>query len=1139
MRNNLKKILLLLITLVLLSPAGIAQRAGDNRTHSTKIADVLAQLPAEDTEKLNASMNDIAELGREGLIEMTKLLSAPGEGDNTQLEYALGGFSFFAMQEGKEDLRKMSVDAYCQALQIAGNEGNKDFIIRQLQVVGKDDAVSCLQSYLNSDKYCAAAASALIHINSSNADKALLQALQNSQGSCRLTLVQALGDTKNKEAVAVITPYAKNEEGKLRKLALYALANIADPASERVLAEAALEDDFIFDNDNATAAYLLYAQRLQEDGRQKQAEKISKSLLRKTRRDNQQVQTRTAALKLLTRRNGEKSIKQLINAAGDANPEYRAAALKFAGAHINPSTITKWVRKAGRSKPEIEAEIITMLGMNNAEGAMPFIIKSLKSKNIEVRKAAIGAVGRMGGERQLPHLLEVLKNSNKAEVNSIREALLIMDSQGLPDQIADALPEMSPDAQTALISVLGNRASSNRVNDVFAYVNSNNEEIRMAALIALERMVAENNLSRLFSFLNETSHPEEVRAVQEAITAAMSNNENQTQKASLVLQEMKKAPADKQVHYFSLLANIGGEQSLNTVSSAFNTGNATTKEAAVTALSAWTDAGAANELYRIGKDASRGEFRDQALEGYVRTIRQSDEPDQQKLLMFRRAMDIADKTEHKKLILREVGRNSIYTALTFAGDYLNVPALQQEAAHAVMRITLSQEFHGEKVRELLNKTIQVLEGPDSEYEKENMRKFISEMPEGEGFVQLFNGEDLKGWKGLVANPLERAKMNERTLSQRQERANEEMRNGWKVENGELTFTGEGNNIATEKKYGDFEMLVDWKIYDEGHQDGDAGIYLRGTPQVQIWDISRVKDGAQVGSGGLYNNEVNPSDPLLVADNPLGEWNTFRILMKGDRVTVYLNGELVTDNVILENFWDRSLKIFPEEQIELQAHGSRIGYRDIYIREIPRQEPFKLSAEEEKEGFDVLFNGTNMYKWTGNTKDYVIEDGVLVVREPEFGSGGNLFTKEEYSDFVLRFEFKLTPGANNGLGVRAPLEGDVAYEGMEIQILDNDADIYKNLEEYQFHGSVYGVLQAERGYLKPVGEWNYQEVIVNGPKIKVILNGTTILDGDISDARKNRTLDGKDHPGLKRDKGHIGFLGHGSTVWFRNIRVKDL
>jgi hypothetical protein len=252
----------------------------------------------------------------------------------------------------------------------------------------------------------------------------------------------------------------------------------------------------------------------------------------------------------------------------------------------------------------------------------------------------------------------------------------------------------------------------------------------------------------------------------------------------------------------------------------------------------------------------------------------------------------------------------------------------------------------------------------------------------------------------------------------------------------------------------------------------------------------------------------------------------------------LNGVLVTDNVILENYWDRSIPIFPEEQIELQAHGTHVAYRDIYIREIPRAEPFKLSDEEKKEGFKVLFDGTNMYNWTGATESYVLEDGDIVIR-PHKGGGGNLFTKDEYSDFNFRFEFMLTPGANNGLGIRAPLEGDAAYQGMELQILDNDADIYKNLHVYQYHGSVYGVIPAKRGFLKPTGEWNYEEVIVKGPKIKVILNGTVILDGDITEARENGTLDHRDHPGLKRTSGHIGFLGHGSVVRFKNIRIKDL
>jgi hypothetical protein len=263
-------------------------------------------------------------------------------------------------------------------------------------------------------------------------------------------------------------------------------------------------------------------------------------------------------------------------------------------------------------------------------------------------------------------------------------------------------------------------------------------------------------------------------------------------------------------------------------------------------------------------------------------------------------------------------------------------------------------------------------------------------------------------------------------------------------------------------------------------------------------------------------------------------------MKGDRVTVYLNGVLVTDNVILENYWDKNMAIFAEEQIELQAHGSPVAYRDLYIRELPRVKPFELTAQEKKEGYKVLFDGTNMHNWMGNTTDYVIEEGNIAIRpKPGKGSGGNLFTKEEFSDFVYRFEFQLTPGANNGLGIRAPLEGDAAYQGMELQILDSEAPIYKDLHVYQYHGSIYGTIPAKRGFLKPVGEWNYEEVIVKGPKIKVILNGTVILDADITDARKNGAADGQAHPGLMRNSGHIGFLGHGSPVQFRNIRIKDL
>ncbi len=199
---------------------------------------------------------------------------------------------------------------------------------------------------------------------------------------------------------------------------------------------------------------------------------------------------------------------------------------------------------------------------------------------------------------------------------------------------------------------------------------------------------------------------------------------------------------------------------------------------------------------------------------------------------------------------------------------------------------------------------------------------------------------------------------------------------------------------------------------------------------------------------------------------------------------------------------------------------------------------EVSEKEQGEGFVSLFDGKSLDGWIGAVKGYAVEEGAIVCIPDK---GGNLYTAKEYGDFVFRMEFKLTPGANNGLGIRAPTEGDAAYVGMELQILDDSAEVYKNLQPYQYHGSIYGVAACERGHQKPVGEWNEQEVIVKGRNVKVVLNGHTIVDANLDEVSKDgKTVDGgKDsHPGLKREKGHIGFLGHGHKVMFRNIRIKD-
>jgi|SRR5579875_858259 hypothetical protein len=407
----------------------------------------------------------------------------------------------------------------------------------------------------------------------------------------------------------------------------------------------------------------------------------------------------------------------------------------------------------------------------------------------------------------------------------------------------------------------------------------------------------------------------------------------------------------------------------------------------------------------------------------------------------------------------------------------------------------------------------------------------------EGFTALFNGKDLTGWHGMPTFDLRKLAGNQAVVLGA--KWMDDVRKHWRVENGELVNDGQGVYLTTDKEFGDIELLIDYKMYPKG----DSGIYLKAVPQVQIWDYTKEGGkwnlGADKGSGGLWNNSKGApgKDPLVLADKPFGEWNHFRILMLGERVTVYLNDKLVVNHARLENYFNRQLPLLPKGPIQLQTHGSEIRWRNIYVREIPAEEANKLLREKSGvEGFETVFNGKDFDGWDGPLDNYEIKDGAIVCKPHK---GGLIYTKPEYSDFVVRLEFKLPPGGNNGLAIRYPGgQGDTAYDGMcELQVLDDTHPKYARLDPRQAHGSAYGMVAAHRGYLRPVGQWNYQEVTVKGSTIKVELNGTLILDCDLS--KVTEFMGNRPHPGKNRTRGHFGFAGHNDPVAFRNIQIKRL
>lgn len=1127
-----------------------ALSAQTQRTVKTTVADVLAQmdnLRPGDSDKL---MTDLAACGDEGVSMLAAMLETNDAGRSRRAETALALLTRYAAQSANEPERPAMAAAYGKALQTVTGTAAKSFFIAQLQQIGGNESVPLLRTYLAYPALCGGAAAALGAIGGTEAGKALLDALPASEGACRGAVIDALGSTGVAGAEEALLALTGTGDGSYDKAIAGALARCGSAASLNWLSARAKGGGYVWEPGGVTASYVALLKRAGEQENTSRVAKEAAALLKNAAKAGQR-HTRAAALEVLfSVRKGEEA-DLLLSALNDSDREYRLAALQSASGIREPEVYKELVKRLPKFKPETKVDVLNWIASQGAYPEVAQIIRTLEIKyelpallvlqnqlkdtNPEVKKAAAWALVKVRDRGAVPLLVELL-GSDDAELTALGKATLAAFDGDVATTVARAVPSLPNRGKIAALELLALRKANDQVNTVYNAIASPDKEVKTAALRALKDVVTGKELIRLFGMLQQAP-AEDVPAMQEAIASALAGQSPREQ-LNTVVEQMYRAGDSKKQLFYPLLARTGEAKALEMIVSGFRTGTGETREAAFEALTRFAGTGALDELLAVASGSPDAALAGRASEAYVRQVAGSDMTPENRMIFLRKAMEAARNDSQRISVLQAIAETGTFHALLYAGSFLENNALQQVAAAAVVDIALAHpEYAGPDVNRLLERAAGLWNGPDAAAKRKAVAAWLKEAPSG-GFVSMFNGRDLTGWKGLVGTPLTRARMSAPQLAKVQAKADETARRDWKVENGCLVFEGDGfDNLCTEKPYGDFEMYVDWRL-DPAGTEADAGIYLRGTPQVQIWDTARVKVGAQVGSGGLYNNRVNPSKPLRVADNRLGEWNTFFIRMTGDRVTVYLNGELVTDNVILENYWDAALPVPPVEQIELQAHGSKVYYRNLYIRELERPEPFRLPAEEEKAGFRVLFDGTNMHEWTGNTRDYVLEDGCIVMH-PTQSFGGNLYTKDEFGDFIYRFEFQLTPAANNGVGIRTPMEGDAAYMGMEVQILDCEHPVYKDITPLQHHGSVYGILPAMKHACNPVGEWNTEEIMAQGDRIRVTVNGVVVVDGNIRDAVRNGTPDGQEHPGLFNKKGHIAFLGHGSEVKFRNIRIKEL
>lgn len=1166
MENTMTKLPILAILLSLI--AGLNGLAIADDTPTTQpLEHILAAQPPQTFQQEHAHCAAILQQGPDAILSLCRMLDQT-ENDARQ-RTLLQSLAVYVACNDRTPQRTLFIQAIADALNSSSNKQTQTFLIELLQWAGDDRSVKVLSPFLNDEYLCGPAARALTTLASpipstfqgqaqpssqrqaqpsfqreaqpsfrgeaeesipSPAADALTSALAHSHAADKAAVIIALGTLRAEKATDLIARHAQHPDPAIRQSALWALANLGcEPIGPTLFEQ--ITGTAGYPQAQAGANYLLLAQRLTQKGQAHTAATLCRKLLADTT-GTIPAAIKAGALDVLLTAAGPAAMDDLVAAADSPNEQLQAAAVNIAYRIEGTDATARWLALLNTAEPPLAERIVTMLGRRGDRTALPTVLERIQDKDDRVAAAAMTAAIELNQDQAIQAILAMLCTADRPQqIAEGVDVLMRLPGQQALQAAAQSLEAMPATSRIALIQGLANRRAAAFGPYLLRQAADADPAVRRAAIRALAVCAAPDDLPTLLSLMLKTQDPAEQAGLQRAVVAAANQNPDAEHRTAAILQRLSQADQTETILLVRTLGQIGGTDALKTIQPLLKSDNPDLKDAAIGALADWPDLSALDDLMQI---VQTEELRCQviALRSALRLMQNNPLPDRQKVQRAKQALQAVSRSEEKQRILSFLSQIKTLRSLTAAAGCLaeEDPSLRSAAAVAVARIALPDDTHpgltGVYVATVLTDALNAL--PDETLQQQ-VRDYLATLPPPaepvtktppDGFTALFNGKDLTGWQGVLLppydNPLRRAHLTDAQRAELQAQADTLMRKHWHIRDGVLFFDGQGFSLSTLEDYKDFELYVDWKIAPHG----DSGIYLRGSPQVQIWDPADWPEG----SGGLYNNQKNPSKPLLCADNPVGQWNTFYIRMIDHFVTVYLNDTLVVDNVILENYWDRSRPIFAAGPIELQCHGDPVWFNNIFVRRIPPHET----------GWTALFNGRDLTGWIGDTAGYRVQDNTLF-----WHGGGNLYTEKQYGDFHFKCDFRLSPGANNGIGIRAPRQGDPAYHGMEIQLLDDSAEQYADLKPYQYCGSVYGVAPAKRGHLNPVGQWNAIEIIARGPRITVILNDGVIVDTDLTDAIRNGTIDGREHPGLNSPKGHIVLLGHGSEVAFRNLQIREL
>ena len=745
----MKKVYISIASLLLCGSMLMAQSPA-NRTSKTIVADVLAQMPAEQQAEYNKLINDLSSTGEEGVLMLINKINAPGKGSNSNVDYALSGLTHYVMAKGEENARLVTANAYLKALDKVSDRETKAFIIRQLQLLGKDECVDTLASYLNDESLSGPAARALSAIRTDNAKKVLVASLMRRSGTPKTQkdIIRAIADVQIADAENVLKAMLGSSDENMQKEVLYALSRVGSKASLSDLAAVAEKAGYKMEKTGANEAYIALIKRVLEQGDTKDAEKAANDLLKKSTKAGM-TQTREAALQILLAAKPEAATKNLLSALKDTDKGYRNAALNFASGFADQNVYIEVMKHMLKAKPEVKVDILNWIGRESKCPSKHDVIKNLELRfDLPARQVLLDQLKDKDFYVQQAAVWALLKSNDKQVILLGQDALMAFNGD-IDQAVAKVIPSASDAGKVAGLELLAIRMADANLNTVLDQIKSGSPEVKKAAYTALKDVVSEKDFTLLCGML-ETAEASAIAPLQDAIIAAISKQPAATQ-VSNVNRRMIQAGDSKRYLYYKVLSATGEKEALATIVEGLNKGNGAAKDAALDALLAWKGIEAADELFKVCQSASSDQVFDRALKRYVQLVSNPAFTRENRLLSLRKVMEIARTSEQKALILRQIQRADTFLALMYASEFLDSSdaAVRSAAVYAVWNIARNHpEYKGDNVKAILKRVLTMFDGEDARYDIDALKQHLDAMPDEVGFVSIFNGKDLTGWKDI-------------------------------------------------------------------------------------------------------------------------------------------------------------------------------------------------------------------------------------------------------------------------------------------------------------------------------------------------------------------------------------------------------